>query len=71
MCTRGLAPFHKHISTDGRSITVTYTGSECRDGSRFEVDEQDEPGSRDQRPRHAILLGLTARAVGKKEGIHV
>lgn len=40
--TRGLAPFHKPVATDGRSIVVTYTGSECQDGSRLKVDEQDD-----------------------------
>ena len=39
---RGLTPFPTPVATDGRSITVTYTGSECQDGSRLEVDEQDE-----------------------------
>lgn len=40
--SRGLSPFTKPVAADGRTITVTYTGSECQDGSRLEVDEQDD-----------------------------
>lgn len=40
--TRGVAPFHKPVTTDGRTLTVTYLGNECQDGSRLEVDEQEQ-----------------------------
>ena len=40
--SRGLAPVHKPVAADGRTITVSYPGSECQDGSRLVVDEQDE-----------------------------
>ena len=37
-----LLPWAKPASVSGRTITVTYTGSECQDGSRLEVHEESD-----------------------------
>ena len=37
-----LSPWEKPASVTGRTIKVTYTGSECQDGSRLEVREESD-----------------------------